>query len=492
MPISLSARSAPLQWGCLLLGTLAACFSNGVTAHAAVAWIAPLLLLRFATGTRALPGTLLLSLALGIASFVTMRGVIPAPQAEFVVTCVVSGLLGALPYLLHRLLAPRLRPLAASLVFPAAGVALLHALSAASPFGTWGVDGYVQAGFAPLAQFASVAGVWGVTFFVFWFASAAQQLFEPQKTGAWMASAAFAVCFALTLGYGIVRASNAPPAAAPVRVAALATPAGLPDRFFEGCASRDDHACRDAGARKRFDALFASAEAAVRSGAALVVWPEAGAQYDAALEPEFMARAGAFARRHGVYLVAGAAQVAPEPNAPMANKALVFDPAGRLAFDYHKAIPVPGEPIVAGDGQVHSVTTPFGRLGVVICFDADFPALVRKARRSGVDVLAIPANDWRAITPLHGQMARFRAIENGLAVVRATSNGLSLVADATGNVLAQSDSFAHPGGIASARLQMAARVTAYSRIGDAFAIACAALLAGLVAMTLLRRKREAE
>lgn len=482
-----SDDSSRSRWVCLLLGTLALCFSNGVTAHAAAAWVAPLLLLRFATISRPWAGYGWLAVAVTIAAYVTLQGVIPVPRTEFLVTCVVSGVLGALPYLGHRLLAPRLGSMAGSLVFPSASVALLYLLSAGSPFGTWGVDGYVQASFSLLTQFASVAGIWGVTFIVFWFASATQGVMPPRMPRAWPAFGLFAVAFVLVLGYGAIRKGSAPAPSALVGVAALTTPAGLPDKFFEGCASRNDRACRDAGARTRMDALFADAAEAARAGATLVVWPEAGVQYDAQVEPEFVARARAFSREHEVYLVAGAARVPADPEALMDNKAMVFTPSGELAFEYHKAIPVPGEPIAAGDGEIKTVDTPFGRLGVIICFDADFPQRVRQARQRGVDILAIPANDWRAITPLHGRMAGFRAIENGFSIVRATSNGLSLVADSTGAMLAEVDSFATPGGVASARLPVQTRGTVYARTGDVFAIACVLLLAVLTLVPLARR-----
>ena len=93
------------RWICLLLGAIALCFANGVTAHIAAAWIAPLLLLRFVMTSGPGVGYGLLVLAVTIASYVTLRGVIPVPQTEFLVTCAISGVLGALPYLGHRLLA---------------------------------------------------------------------------------------------------------------------------------------------------------------------------------------------------------------------------------------------------------------------------------------------------------------------------------------------------------------------------------------------------
>lgn len=476
------------RWICLLLGALALCFANGVTAHIAAAWIAPLLLLRFVMASRPGVGYGLVVLAVTIASYVTLRGVIPVPRAEFLTTCAISGVLGALPYLGHRMLAPRLGAIIGSLVFPSASVALLYVLSVSgSPFGTWGVDGYVQADFSALTQFASVTGIWGVTFLVFWFASAMHALIPPRLPGSGPAVAAFATGFVAVIGFGMIRIATAPVPSADIDVAALTTPEGLPDKFFEGCASRADRTCREAGARKRWNAFFAHASAAAQQGARLLVWPEAAAQYDAALEQEFIERARDFVRKHHVYLVAGAASVPADPDVSMDNKALVFTPSGELAFEYHKAIPVPGEPIEAGDGVIRTLDTPFGRIGVIICFDADFPMYVLQAKRRAVDVLAIPANDWQAITPLHGQMTRFRAIENGFSVVRATSNGLSLVADSTGTVLKEVDSFKSPGGSAIVQLPVRSRTTLYSMAGDVFAMACVLLTVSLTLVVLMNR-----
>lgn len=477
------------RWICLLAGALALCFANGVTAHVAAAWIAPLLLLRFVMTSRPSVGYGLLVLAVTIASYVTLRGVIPVPQTEFLITCAISGVLGALPYLGHRLLAPHLGAVVGSLVFPSASVALLYVLSVGSPFGTWGVDGYVQADFSALTQFASLTGIWGVTFMVFWCASAMQGWIPPRLPGNGPTVATFATAFVAVIGFGMIRMAIAPAPSADIGVAALATPEGLPDKFFEGCAAREDRICRDAGARKRWDALFAHASAAAQHGAGLVVWPEAAAQYDAALEKEFIERARDFVRKHHVYLIAGAASVPADPDVPMDNKALVFTPSGELAFEYHKAIPVPGEPIEAGDGVIRTLDTPFGRIGVIICFDADFPMLVQQAKQRGVDVLAIPANDWQAITPLHGQMTRFRAIENGFSVVRATSNGLSLIADSTGAVLKEVNSFDAPGGAAFVRLPVRSRATLYSMAGDAFAMVCLLLTVLLSLAVLVKRFR---
>ena len=460
-------------------GAAALCFSNGNSANILAAWVAPVLLLRFVMTTGPLAGFALTSIASAIAAFVMFRGAIPMPDAEYAIASAISGVIGAMQYLLHRLIAPRLGGLPGSLVFPAASVTLLYVLFLGSPFGTWGNDAYVQLPFLPLVQLASLTGVWGIAFLLMWFASAVQPLFDTRALKMNTPIAAFAACLTAALGYGAWSLYTAPRAEI-VRVAAINNPAELGDRFFEGCVARHDYACRAANSAARLDALFALSETAAREGASLIVWYEGAAQFDEQFEQAFIDRARAFAESQGIYLIAGAVSVPIEPDAPMHNKAIVFTPEGEVALEYLKSVPVPGEPIVAGDGRITTLVTPFGRIAVIICFDADFPALARQAALQQADMLVIPANDWRAITPLHGEMSVMRGIEGGFGVLRAASNGLSIAADANGARLASNDSFVSPGAIMYAEMPMAHRPTLYAHAGDYFAHACAAIFLLLV------------
>lgn len=459
----------------LALGAIALCFSNGATANIAAAWVAPALLLIFVMNVGPWIGFAITALVSAAASFIMFRGVIPISDAEYAIASLISGVIAAIPFLLHRLIAPRLGALFGSLVFPSACVTLGFVLAQGNPFGTWGHDAYVQLPFAPFAQLGAVAGLWGVGFLVYWFASIVQGLVTSRDLPAKIAAGLFAAAFVGAMGYGAVRL-NAPAPTQTVRVAAINNSAVLPDRFFEGCAERTDYACRSAKAAARLDTLFSLSEQAVRDGAKIIVWYESAAQYDAPDEAQVMTRASAFARNNGIYLVIGAVSVPLEQDALMTNAAIVFTPQGARAFEYLKSIPVPGEPIVRGDGIVPTLDTPYGRLGVMICFDADFPALSRQAAANGVDILLIPANDWRAITPLHADMTRMRAIENGFSVVRATSNGRSLVSDPYGRVLAATESFTSPGAIIIADVPTQRLATPYAVIDDMFAPACALVL----------------
>jgi apolipoprotein N-acyltransferase len=77
----------------------------------------------------------------------------------------------------------------------------------------------------------------------------------------------------------------------------------------------------------------------------------------------------------------------------------------------------------------------------VICWDADYPAIIQQSGQNGTGLLIVPSSDWEEIDPLHTQMAVFRAVENGMSLVRQVEGNLSIAVDPYGRVLAQTDYF---------------------------------------------------
>jgi apolipoprotein N-acyltransferase len=81
--------------------------------------------------------------------------------------------------------------------------------------------------------------------------------------------------------------------------------------------------------------------------------------------------------------------------------------------------------------------TPIGVLG---CIDASHPEVARNLRRAGARLLVSIANEagtgaWSAA--LHARVARLRAIENRIPVVRVANTGPTLWIDARGRVVAE-------------------------------------------------------
>jgi len=232
-----------------------------------------------------------------------------------------------------------------------------------------------------------------------------------------------------------------------------------------------------------FDTLFQRSEREARAGARIIAWSEANGLLIKQDEPATIARGREFATRNGVYLFMALAVATP--GSPRYENLLVaIDPDGRTVFRYHKARPVPGDLEMGADRTIPKpVEGPAGgRIGTAICFDMDFPQLIRRAGRGRADILIAPSSDWLEIDPIHSRMAIFRGIENGFAVVRPTNKGLSIASDCQGRILAAADYFATADHRIVAQVPTLGSPTFYGAVGDLFAWACVLALAGLAVL----------
>jgi predicted amidohydrolase len=177
------------------------------------------------------------------------------------------------------------------------------------------------------------------------------------------------------------------------------------------------------------------------------------------LDGEIVSLLRALARRHGVWLLGGSFPEVAE-GARVHNTSVLLSPDGELAAVYRKihlfdvdlrarggaefresARVAPGSEVVVAE-------TPFGGIGLSICYDVRFPELYRAQSARGVRFLAVPAAFAVETGRDHWEvLLRARAIEN-LAFVLApaqvgrhsadrTSYGRALIADPWGLVLAR-------------------------------------------------------
>lgn len=430
-------------------------------------WLEAVFLLRFARLARPWPGYLAISTVSATAVFITQIDVIPIPLVGIAATAVIGALISSLAYLADRLLAPRLPQWSTSLVFPAAAVGVAYIGAQLSPFGTWGSTAY-GAGLDGVAGIVAGTGLWGVTFLVAWVASGIN---ETWGNGLRRGAPALVACLIAAVG-GLTYATflaRVQPENTATLVAAAVTPAPTTPGIFR---CRNDNACRKHNSKQRLDELFTRSEEAVAQGAKVVLWSEGAAQILKSDEGAFLARVRNFSARHDIYLFPGVVGV-PEryPGGLLENKLFAVTPSG-VAWEYRKSKPVPGEPIARGSGQVPILDTPYGRVAAIICFDADFPALVRQAGMARADVLLVSANDWSAIATIHADMAVFRAVENGVSLVRASTHGQSLLATRTGKVVARRDTNSSGGTLLVGTVPARGYGTAYRNIGDIFAWLC--------------------
>jgi apolipoprotein N-acyltransferase len=491
--IRMKARYLPYLW--LAIAFLFAVFAQAKAAIPLAAWLAPIFLLRFVRSQKVLRG-MLLTYLVTVAAFVIGNWNLSEPLVVYPLG-VVFGLLTLFPYLADRLIAPRLRGFVATLVFPLAYTTFEYLFSF-EPFGTWFSLAYTQYGNLPLLQLVSVTGLWGMTFLMAWLASVANWAWEHHF--AWptirKGTLLYAGVLALVLLGGGLRLTFFPPAGSTVRIAAVTASRAafltgsevgrLGSKFLSGTISPAEvQQYRQAIARLDDDWFSRSLEQA-RAGAKIISWTEGGAQILKEDEASLIERGRHFARQEGVYLNMGIAVFMTHPPY-MENEAVLVDPSGKVLWHYDKAHPVPFmESFPPGDGIVPVVETPYGRLSTVICFDADFPSLMRV----GTDLMLVPSNDELGMDPVHSQMATFRAIENGYSLVRPTSNGLSLAVDYEGRVVGAADFFTTDQQVVVATLPMHGVYTIYTTIGDLFAWLSIGGLLALIGVVIVQGRRK--
>lgn len=170
--------------------------------------------------------------------------------------------------------------------------------------------------------------------------------------------------------------------------------------------------------------LLMKTASAADKGAQIIVWSEGNGITLKQQEGKFIQKCRALAKEKGIILFASLntktiGEIRSE------NKVMAINEKGEIQFTYYKSFPVPGaENSVKGDGKLPVIKTSYGKLTTVICFDADFPQLLRKSSKIKADLLIVPGYEWPAIDPYHTQMAGMRAIENGIPLFRQVNHGL--------------------------------------------------------------------
>lgn len=238
--------------------------------------------------------------------------------------------------------------------------------------------------------------------------------------------------------------------------------------------------------------IVAAVGAAKRGGAEMVFAPEMAVLLDAnrersairiAQESDSTALAALrkAAREHALWLHPGSLPLSAQGDpARRVNRAFVIDDEGEIRARYDKihrfdVTLASGETwresnVYAGGDRAIAVDTPWGRLGLAICYDLRFPALFDALGNARCDMIALPSaftvptgrDHWQALL-------RARAIENSCFIIAPAQTGEhedgrrtyghSLVVDPWGGIIL--DMGAEPGlGFADIDLQLVAEARA--------------------------------
>lgn len=342
----------------------------------------------------------------------------------------------------------------------------------------WVPLGSSQASVLPVAQLASVTGVYGLSWVVALVGTAAAVLALSRSREEQRRVVAVAVLLVSVVAAGAwrLRDNRLTRQGAAVRVGLVQGNIGQTQKW--------DPAYRDAIINR----YLGLSRQALADGADVVVWPEAST-------PFFLDRDGALAQpirdlaaRARRPFVIGTDEVAGES---VFNAATVIGADGRTRGSYRKVHLVPfGEyvplkallffvgPLVEAvsdfaPGTEATVLDAGGALtaGVAICYESTYPTLSRAFVQRGAALLLVVTNDgWFGRSSAafqHFEMGALRAIENGRYLARAANTGITAVVDPYGRVVARANMFEALTLGADVRL-LGAR-TLYTRLGDVVA-----------------------
>ena len=188
-------------------------------------------------------------------------------------------------------------------------------------------------------------------------------------------------------------------------------------------------------------------EQAVRSGAQLIVTPEAANLMEKRPDKkaEVVVEMGddivvqglqALAAEHGVWILVGSAIVRSDTSEDprSANRSILINDRGAVESTYDKLhvfdVDLPtGERhresagVRPGDRAVVAAT-PWGGLGLTVCYDLRFAGLFRSLARAGADIITVPAAFTRPTGEAHWDtLLRARAIETGCFILAPAQGG---------------------------------------------------------------------
>lgn len=146
----------------------------------------------------------------------------------------------------------------------------------------------------------------------------------------------------------------------------------------------------------------------------------------------------AWCREHRRYLVIGGEE--PVGTNGYYNTAFVVGTNGEVVFQQAKCAPIQffSDGLRAPQQKVWD--SPWGKVGVCICYDLSYTRVTDELVRQGAQLLIVPTMDveaWgRHEHALHTRVAPVRAAEYGIPVFRLASSGISQAVDARGRVVA--------------------------------------------------------
>jgi apolipoprotein N-acyltransferase len=347
----------------------------------------------------------------------------------------------------------------------------------------WNLVGYVWTVSDSVSQLAAVTGVWGLSFLTILVAAMPAILAHRTRSirARWCAVASAAALLGGVCLGGVVRLHLAPSPDTETTVP------GVKLRLVQANIAQE--------LKWRPDQAEAILKKYLQLSTGLgfetvtdIIWPETAIPFSLWNDPGPDAGITKVVPRQGL-LITGYDRITPQGQQPFRvwNSFASIDPAGHIAhvYDKHHLVPfgefVPFRALLSiakitegdidftpGDGPRTVSLAGLPPVSPLICFEAIFPDQVVAVGDRPHWLLNVTNDAWFGSSSgpyQHFQMARMRAIEQGLPLVRVAVTGISAVIDPYGRIIKQL-SLGQEGVVDAALPGALPHLTPYARLGD--------------------------
>jgi apolipoprotein N-acyltransferase len=236
-----------------------------------------------------------------------------------------------------------------------------------------------------------------------------------------------------------------------------------------------------------------------------IIWPEAAVPFILAEDTPHRVALATAVPANGLVITGGLRVARPSGGVQVWNSLLAIDGGGAIvaAYDKFHLVPfgeyvplrgvLPIEKITpgnvdfsAGPGPVTLALPGLPKASPLICYEIIFPAAVVSPTERPQWLLNVTNDAWFGISSgpyQHFAAARFRAVEEGMPLVRAANNGVSAIADSYGRITTSLD--LGRSGVVDGDLPRAIAAPLYAQLGDLSPLALAVVL--LIISLALRR-----
>lgn len=378
---------------------------------------------------------MLLAAAIIIGQIIKWLNILDAGYILDAVMCLIWALCWVTAFAADRLLHDKFGGFASTLLFPAVIVSF-EFLRTFTFFGSYGAAAYTQTGVLSLMQSVSVIGTFGLSFLIMWFGTV--MIHAVSVGSGWKKIlAVYMVIMVAVFGYGGIRMTAAPvDYSETVKVASIISPFY---RLFS------DGKYETISYEESKEYLISEIKRAAGGDADVACWNEEAFAIDDSEEADFLNIAKEMAAEYDMTMVLPY-EIADTDNSEeglSVNKLVIITAEGEtVEYIKTKLVPVIEDAYyVRGTGQIPTMVTEDAVISAIICFDDSYVSYVHglgaetDPEFENTEILFVPSWDWSSVDKAHTNATEFRAIENGVSVVKPTYDGITTAVDYQGHVI---------------------------------------------------------